>query len=43
MAERVTRSTIGVACCPVAGIPPPSDASAAEDDIEELTNELNLI
>jgi amidase len=39
MAERVTRSTIGVRCCPVAGIPPPEEH---EQDIEELTHELNL-
>jgi amidase len=38
MSEQVTRSTIGVSCCPVAGIPAPQD----EKDIEELTHELNL-
>lgn len=38
MSEKVTRSTIGVGCCPVAGIPAPQD----EKDIEELTHELNL-
>jgi amidase len=39
MAEKVTRKTIGVACCPVAGIPAPSNE---EDELLELTNELNL-
>lgn len=39
MSERVTRSTIGVKCCPVAGIPAPSEE---EDELEELTHELNL-
>ena len=39
MAEQVTRKTIGVACCPVAGIPAPSKE---EDELLELTNELNL-
>lgn len=39
MAEKVTRKTIGVKCCPVAGIPPPSEE---EDELLELTNELNL-
>ena len=38
MAEKVTRRTIGVACCPVAGIPPPNE----EEELPELTNELNL-
>jgi amidase len=38
MAEMVTRRTIGVACCPVAGIPHPDEFN----DIEELTHELNL-
>jgi hypothetical protein len=38
MAERVTHPTIGVSCCPVAGIPAPNDTA----DIEELTHELNL-
>ena len=37
MAEKVTRSTIGVKCCPVPGIPPPE-----EEHEEELTHELNL-
>lgn len=36
MSEAVTRPTIGVTCCPVAGIPEP------EEEIEELTHELNL-
>jgi len=40
MAERVTRSTIGVRCCPVAGIPAPREEA---EDIHELTNELNLM
>lgn len=40
MAETVTRKTIGVACCPVAGIPPPNNEE--EDELLELTNELNL-
>lgn len=39
MSERVTRSTIGVGCCPVAGIPKPAEE---EEDIKELTHELNL-
>ena len=41
MAERVTRKTIGVSCCPVIGIPKPEDETI-EEDIAELTNELNL-
>lgn len=40
MAEKVTRKTIGVACCPVAGIPPPRNDE--EEELLELTNELNL-
>ncbi len=40
MAEKVTRRTIGVACCPVAGIPPPNKEE--EEELLELTNELNL-
>ena len=40
MAEAVTRRTIGVACCPVAGIPPPEETE--EKDIAELAHELNL-
>jgi amidase len=41
MSEKVTRRTIGVACCPVAGIPPPREETE-EQDIAELTHELNL-
>ena len=41
MSERVTRSTIGVSCCPVAGIPKPEDQTI-ESELAELTNELNL-
>jgi amidase len=40
MAEKVTRRTIGVHCCPVAGIPPPNKEE--EEELLELTNELNL-
>lgn len=40
MAERVTRSTIGVKCCPVVGVPQPAEEE--EEDLAELTNELNL-
>ena len=39
MGEAVTRKTIGVACCPVAGIPPPHEE---EEELLELTNELDL-
>lgn len=39
MAEQVTRKTIGVACCPVAGIPAPKEE---EEELLELTHELNL-
>jgi len=39
MAEKVTRNTIGVSCCPVAGIPQPKEE---EEEELELTNELNL-
>ena len=39
MVEKITRPTIGVRCCPVAGIPPPIDELT---DLEELTHELNL-
>ena len=39
MSEKVTRSTIGVKACPVAGIPAPGEV----EEIEELTNELNLM
>jgi amidase len=42
MAEKVTRRTIGVRCCPVAGIPEPSEDHEQEEDIAELTHELNL-
>jgi amidase len=38
MSEKVTRPTIGVKDCPVAGIPAPGEV----EEIEELTNELNL-
>jgi amidase len=38
MSEAVTRKTIGVACCPVPGIPDPH----VEEELAELTNELNL-
>ena len=38
MAEKVTRSTIGVRCCPVAGIPQPGD----ELEEEHLAHEENL-
>jgi amidase len=41
MAEMVTRRTIGVKCCPVAGIPEPAEEEQ-EEDIAELTHELNL-
>ena len=37
--EQVTRKTIGVACCPVAGIPAPKEE---EEELLELTHELNL-
>ena len=39
MAEKVTRNTIGVPCCPVAGIPEPKEE---EEELLELTHELNL-
>ena len=42
MAEKVTRNSIGVKCCPVAGIPEPIP-EVEEKDIAELTNELNLL
>ena len=42
MAELVTRRTIGVKCCPVAGIPEPSEEIHEEHDIAELAHELNL-
>jgi amidase len=41
MAEKVTRRTIGVACCPVAGIPPPNN-NEEEEELLEMTHELNL-
>jgi amidase len=41
MSEKVTRPTIGVKCCPVAGIPEPEEQHE-EQDIAELTHELNL-
>ena len=40
MAEGVTRKTIGVKCCPVAGIPSPGNEE--EEELLELTYELNL-
>jgi len=40
MAEKVTRKTIGVKCCPVAGIPEPEEEE--EKELAELANELNL-
>jgi amidase len=42
MAEKVTRKTIGVSCCPVAGIPAPEEDIEQEEDIAELAHELNL-
>jgi hypothetical protein len=42
MAEKVTRKTIGVGCCPVAGIPTPEEDIEQEQDIAELAHELNL-
>jgi amidase len=41
MSERVTRKTIGVEHCPVAGIPEPCEETE-DEDLAELTNELNL-
>jgi amidase len=41
MSERVTRKTIGVKHCPVAGIPEPREETE-DEDLAELTNELNL-
>lgn len=38
MTEKITRKTIGVSCCPVAGIPEPKQ----EEEELELTHELNL-
>lgn len=40
--EKVTRKTIGVKCCPVAGIPEPAEQEHEEEDLNELTHELNL-
>ena len=40
MAEKVTRKTIGVSCCHVAGIPKPNEDE--EKELMELTNELDL-
>ena len=34
--EQITRPTIGVECCPVAGIPTPSES------LDPLVNELSL-
>jgi len=44
MAEKVTRKTIGVACCPVPGIPEPTEEIEEEDiaELAELTHEINL-
>jgi amidase len=39
MAEKVTRKTIGVACCPVAGIPQPKEE---EEELLEMTREIDL-
>ena len=39
MSESVTRKTIGVKCCPVAGIPEPREE---EEEELELAHELNL-
>jgi hypothetical protein len=41
MAEKVTRKTIGVKCCPVAGIPEPREEEELEEELE-LAHELNL-
>jgi amidase len=41
MAEKVTRSTIGVKYCPAAGIPEPEEQHE-EQDIADLAHELNL-
>ena len=40
MLEKVTRPTIGVKCCPVAGIP--ESAEEQEEDLAELTHEMDL-
>jgi amidase len=42
LADKVTRKTIGVKCCPLAGIPEPRDEETEEQDIAELAHELNL-
>ena len=44
MSEKVTRPTIGVECCPVAGIPTPDEFWEIEESTSrnELTNGLNL-
>jgi len=39
--ERITRSTIGVACCPVPGIPPPNQELIEQELVKE-TGELDL-
>ena len=39
MAEKVTRKTIGVSCCPVAGIPAPEEE---EEELLEMTREVDL-
>ena len=41
MVEKITRKTIGVSCCPVPGIPQPSEEHY-EEDVVELAHELNL-
>ena len=40
MAESVTRKTIGVRCCPVAGIPEPKEED--EEELLEMTREIDL-
>lgn len=39
MAENVTRKSIGVRCCPVAGIPQPKEE---EEELLEMTREIDL-